>query len=308
MNAFYTQLTFMIKTAAEATNIRDKIWADNFPNPFISATIDGCIENAKDATQGGAKYNFGNIGGGGMATAADSLAAIKKYVFEEKELTIRQIRKAISVDFRKHDRTRNILKHGPKFGVDNNEVDSLAVEIVEKFCSLVKQQKRYSGGHFKASFISYGLNVFEGKMEPATPDGRKAGKPLSNSFSPSNGVEKLGPTAALNSLAKIDQTQIGYGNSVNLRFPHKLISNKTGLRAIENIVKTYFKKGGYHIQINTIDNEVLKRAQENPSEYEDLIVRVSGYSAYFTRLGRNIQNDIINRQEFDEKLNSTQTL
>ncbi len=306
MNAFYTQLEFMIKTAAKATNIRDKIWADNFPNPFISATIDGCIENAKDATQGGAKYNFGNIGGGGMATAADSLAAIKKFVFEDKTLTLKQILKAISVDFRKHDRTRNLLKKGPKFGVDNDEVDLLAAEIVQKFCSIVKQQQRYSGGHYKASFISYGLNVFEGKMEPATPDGRKAGKPLSNSFSPSNGVEKLGPTAALNSIAKINQTRIGYGNSVNMRFPHQLINSTIGLMAIENVVKTYFKKGGYHIQINTIDNEVLKKAQKNPSEYDDLIVRVSGYSAYFTRLGRNIQNDIINRQEFDEDMNILQ--
>ena len=162
MDAFYTQLTFMVETAAAATNIRDKIWADNFPNPFISSTIDGCIENAKDATQGGAKYNFGNIGAGGMATAVDSLAAIRKYVFDEKTLTIKQIMKAISVNFKRHEQVRNILKHGPRFGVDNDAVDFIAAEIVEKFCSIVKHQKRYSGGHYKASFISYGLNAFEG--------------------------------------------------------------------------------------------------------------------------------------------------
>lgn len=298
MDAFYTQLKFMINAAAEATNIRDKIWADNYPNPFISSTIDGCIENAKDATQGGAKYNFGNIGGGGMATAVDSLAAIKKHVFDDEKLSIKQIREAISVNFRNHEKVRNQLKQGLRFGVDNDAIDFLAAEIVEKFCTIVKHQKRYSGGHYKASFISYGLNVFEGKMEPATPDGRKAGQPLSNSFSPSNGSEKLGPTAVLNSLAKINQTLIGYGNSVNMRFPGQITHAKKGLIILENLVKTYFKKGGFHLQINTIDTEVLKKAQKNPSDYEDLIVRVSGYSAYFTRLGRNIQNDIINRYEF----------
>lgn len=299
-NAFYTQLEFMIQTAAAATNIRDRIWAEHFPNPFISATIDGCIENAKDATQGGAKYNFGNIGGGGMATAVDSLAAINKYVFEDKRLRMRDIKKAIAVNFRKKDQVLGILKQGPKFGVDNDTVDQLAAEIVEKFCAFVRKQKRYSGGLYKASFISYGLNAFEGKMEPATPNGRKAGEPLSNSFSPSNGVEKLGPTAALNSLAKIDQTSIGYGNSVNMRFPAKMIHNHNEIVLLEQLIKTYFKKGGFHIQVNTIDTDLLKKAQANPSEYEDLIVRVSGYSAYFTRLGKNIQNDIIKRQEFGE--------
>jgi formate C-acetyltransferase len=192
------------------------------------------------------------------------------------------------------------LKQGPKFGADNDAVDLLAAEIVEKFCAFVKQQKRYSGGHYKASFISYGLNAFEGRMEPATPDGRKAGKPLSNSFSPSNGAEKLGPTAALNSLAKIDQSRIGYGNSVNMRFPAKMIRDKNGLILLEHLIKTYFKKGGFHIQVNTIDTDMLRKAQVNPLDYGDLIVRVSGYSAYFTRLGRNIQNDIIKRQEFGD--------
>jgi pyruvate formate-lyase/glycerol dehydratase family glycyl radical enzyme len=300
MDAFYTQLEFMVKMAADATNIRDRIWADHYPNPFISSTIDGCIENVKDATNGGATYNFGNIGAGGMATAVDSLAAIKKLVFEDKKISIQELNKAIAVDFRKHEKTRNLLRRGPKFGVDDDEVDLLAKEIIERFCAIVKHQRRFSGGHYKASFISYGLNVFEGKMEPATPDGRKAGKPLSNSFSPSNGVEKLGPTAALNSLAKINQTLIGYGNSVNMRFPSQITHQKSGMILLESLIKTYFKKGGAQIQINTIDTEVLKKAQTDPSEYGDLIVRVSGYSAYFTRLGKNIQNDIIERLEFSE--------
>ncbi|MCF8256175.1 MAG: hypothetical protein K9J06_01390 [Flavobacteriales bacterium] len=300
MDAFYTQLEFMVKTAADATNIRDRIWAEHYPNPFISCTIDGCIENAKDATQGGAKYNFGNIGAGGMATAVDSLAAIRKQVFDDRKLSIKDLNRAIGANFRKHERTRNLLKRGPRFGVDDDGTDMLAKEIVERFCAIVKHQRRYSGGHYKASFISYGLNVFEGKMEPATPDGRKAGRPLSNSFSPSNGAETLGPTAALNSLAKIDQTLIGYGNSVNMRFPSRMTHERTGMVLLENLITTYFAKGGAHIQINTIDTEVLKKAQADPSEYGDLIVRVSGYSAYFTRLGKNIQNDIIDRLEFSE--------
>ncbi len=298
MNAYYKQLEQMVKYVSDAGNLRDEIWAEKFHNPLISCTIDGCIENAKDMTQGGAKYNFVAIGGGGLATITDSLTAIKKFVYDKKSVKMKDLMRALRRNFNSFEKLRVILNNGPKFGNDDNYVDSIAVEIVDKFSEMVTSKKLNYGGHFKPSFISYGLNIYEGALEPATPDGRKAGKPLSNSISPSNGAEKKGPTAVLNSLAKIDHTKIGFGDSLNMKFPAYLLNSDKGIENLSVLIKTYFEMGGFHIQFNIIGTEILVDAQKHPEKYEDLIIRVSGYSAYFNRLGKEIQDDIIRRTEF----------
>ena len=261
LEAFFRQLGVMVANVTEATRLRDGIWAARFHNPLISCTIDGCIENARDMTRGGARYNFGAVGGGG------------------------------------HEALRQKLLAGPRFGVDDRHVDALAAMVVARFCELVRAQPTVTGGHFKASLISYGLNVYEGALEPATPDGRFAGAPLSNSMSPSNGAETKGPTAALNSLSRIDQTRIGYGNSLNMRLPIGLLGSEKGVDAVVGLVRAYFANGGFHVQFNAADAATLRAAQERPGDFKDLIVRVSGYSAYFTRLGRCIQDDLIARVE-----------
>jgi formate C-acetyltransferase len=205
---------------------------------------------------------------------------------------------ALQTNFKDNEVLRQILNNGPKFGNDDDYVDAIAVDVVDRFCDMVFNKKLNRGGHFKASFISYGLNVYEGALEPATPDGRKAGEPLSNSISPCNCAEKNGPTATLNSLAKIDHTKIGYGNSLNMRFPHYLVSSDKNLEIFGHLVDSYFEKGGMHLQVNTMGTDLLRDAQIHPENYEDLIIRVSGYAAYFTRLGKEIQDDIIDRIEF----------
>lgn len=296
--AFYVQLAALVGWVTEATNLRDAIWAERFHNPLISCTIDGCIDNAKDMTEGGARYNFGVVGGGGLGTVVDSLAAIRTFVFEERSVTMRELGEALATNFRGREALRQRLSCGPRFGNDLEEVDALARDLVARFCAMVAARKTISGGHFKASLISYGLNVYEGALEPATPDGRRAGEPLSNSMSPSNGAERRGPTAALNSLARIDQTHIGYGNSVNMRLPVGILTSDKGVDCVAHLVRGYFEQGGFHVQFNAVDTATLRAAQERPQDYGDLIVRVSGYSAYFTRLGRGIQDDIIRRTEF----------
>jgi len=298
LTAFYRQLESLVGWVTEATNLRDAIWAERFHNPLISCTIDGCIDNAKDMTTGGARYNFGAVGGGGLGTVVDSLAAIRSFVFEEKVLSMGELQAALATNFRGREPLRQRLLGGPRFGNDLDEVDGLARELVARFCAMVAARKTACGGHYKASFISYGLNVYEGALEPATPDGRRAGEPLSNSMSPSNGAERRGPTATLNSLAKIDHTHIGYGNSLNMRLPVGILNSDKGVESVAHLVRTYFDKGGFHVQFNTVDTATLRAAQERPEDYADLIVRVSGYSAYFTRLGRRIQDDIIGRTEF----------
>jgi len=297
LDAFYTQMECMVSWVTDATNLRDEIWATQFHNPLISCTIDGCIENATDMTAGGAKYDFGAVGGGGLGTVVDSLAAIKERVFEQGAVSMTDLVLAVGTNFRNHQTLRHLLDTSAKLGNDNDDVDGLATELVSRFCEMVRRKKTIRGGHYKASLISYGLNVYEGALEPATPNGRKAGRPLSNSMSPSNGAERRGPTATMKSLAKIDQTDIGYGNSLNMRFPVGILQSDKGVKSVAALVKTYFQEGGFHVQFNSVDSKTLRKAQENPGEYSDLIVRVSGYSAYFTRLGKRIQDDIIERTE-----------
>jgi formate C-acetyltransferase len=206
---------------------------------------------------------------------------------------------ALATNFRGKEALRKRLLGGPRFGNDVTEVDDLARDVVARFCAMVSAHTAASGGHYKASLISYGLNVYEGALEPATPDGRKAGEPLSNSMSPSNGAERRGPTATMNSLARIDHTHIGYGNSLNMRLPVGILKSDKGVESVAHLVRAYFDKGGFHVQFNSADSATLRAAQARPDDYADLIVRVSGYSAYFTRLGRRIQDDIIGRTEFD---------
>lgn len=297
LHAYFVQLEHMVKQVTEATRLRDQIWAERFHNPLISSTIDGCIENARDMTQGGARYNFGAVGGGGLGTVVDALATLRSLVFERHTLTMAEVLDALDTNFRHAPELRARLLEGPRFGRDEPDTDELARRIVARFCEMVRAEPTVTGGHFKASLISYGLNVYEGALEPATPDGRKAGEPLSNSMSPSNGAEQKGPTAALNSLASIDQTEIGYGNSVNLRLPIGLLGSDKGVESVAHLVRGYFEQGGFHVQFNATDAQTLRTAQERPEDYSDLIVRVSGYSAYFTRLGRQIQDDIIARTE-----------
>lgn len=295
--AYFQQLENMVGVAAEATRLRDAIWAARFHNPLISSTIDGCLEAGRDMTQGGARYNFGALGGGGLATAVDSLACLRRFVFEERSVAMGELLAALEVNFVGHEALRQRLLAGPRLGVDDAAVDALARDVVARFCALVRAQPTFAGGHYKASLISYGLNVYEGALEPATPDGRRAGEPLSNSMSPSNGAERLGPTAALNSLSAIDQAAIGYGNSVNLRLPLGLLASDKGVACAADLVRGYFHKGGFHLQLNAVDSATLREAQQRPQDFADLIVRVSGYSAYFTRLGPAIQDDLIARAE-----------
>lgn len=297
LDAYFVELEALVCAVTEATNLRDQIWAERFPNPLLSSTIDGCIETGRDMTSGGARYNFGAVGGGGLGTIVDSLAAIRQRVFRERAVTMDELVRALDRDFRGDRALQQRMRSARKFGNDDPDVDDLAREIADRFCAMVSARRTSFGGHYKASMISYGLNAFEGALEPATPDGRRAGAPISNSMSPSNGAERKGPTAAFNSLARIDQTKIGFGNSVNMKLPVGLLGSAKGLRSAASLVPAYFGKGGFHVQFNVIDPATLRHAQRFPDEHGDLIVRVSGYSAYFTRLGRRIQDDIIARTE-----------
>jgi formate C-acetyltransferase len=298
-NAFKKQLAYHISKMARAINLKDKVYKEGFHNPLVSLSLTGCIENGMDMTEGGAKYNFSSITGKGFATVVNSLAAIKKAVFDDKYVSMDNLLSALKNDFKKSEILRQyLIKKCPKFGTDDDYADELARWLADLFCKMVKTKKNERNGIFRPAFFSYGMHVSDGAVLAATPDGRAAAEPLSNSFSPANGTEVLGPTAVIMSLSKIDHSLISNGNALNMRLNPDFLMTEEGVKKIAALVTTYFKMMGMHIQFNVVSTETLRDAQRNPDKYRDLIVRVSGYTAYFVDLGKPIQEDIIKRTVF----------
>ena len=299
MDAFKSQVRFMIDTVARAVNLKDQVYAEGFHNPFVSSTVTGCIEKARDMTCGGALYNFSSISARGLGTVADSLAAIKLLVYEEGRYGMDELLRALKGNFRGRETMRQFLaRKAPKFGCDDDRADTIAREVAEFFCRAVAEKKASRGGTFRPGFFSYGMHVMEGSYLAATPDGRRAGEPVSNSLSPSNGAERKGPTALLRSLAKIDQTLISNGCALNMKMLPTMFATAEKIETLARLLRGYFAMGGMEVQINVVDNEMLRDAQAHPEKYPDLVVRVSGYSAYFTDLGKSIQDEIIARTAF----------
>jgi formate C-acetyltransferase len=301
MDAYKKQVSACIDLIAKGTELKDRAYAEILPCPLVSTTLKGCIENAIDMTRGGAQYNFNSISGRGMATAVDSLAAVKKLVFEDKAVSMGKLLKATDRNFKKDEKLQQMLKtRAPKFGSDDDYADDIAREVTEYFCKEVMAHKAWRGGIFRPSFFSYGMHVFEGTVLGATPDGRRAGEAVSNSLSPTNQSEKKGPVAALQSVAKINHRLIPNGSSTNIKFLPFMIESEAGLKKIAAMLRAYFKQGGQQVQFNVLSDETLRAAQKDPEAYKDLVVRVSGYSAYFVDLGKPVQDDIIARMAFDK--------
>jgi len=301
MDAFKQQISFMIRTVVKAANLKDQAYMEHYPNPYVSATLSGCVENVKDMTAGGAEHNFGSVSARGLGTAVDSLAAVKHFVYKKRVLPMDRLIEALDSNFRGAEDLRNMLANeGPKYGSDDDRADHIAQEIVAHFCEEVASHSTIRGGPFRPGFFSYGMHVLEGIFLGATPNGRRAGEPVSNSFSPSNGCELNGPTAMLRSVAKINHRLISNGCAVNLKLLPSLFEGDEQLSKIVSLVKGFFSLGGMEIQPNAVSTETLRAAQKQPDEYRDLVVRVSGYSAFFCDLGRSLQDEIIQRTEFGD--------
>ena len=299
-SAFKKQVMFQIDTVAKAVNLKDAVYRDSFPCPLVSATIRGCVENARDMTAGGASYNFGSIGARGFATAVDSLAAVRRFVFEDRSISMNLLCAMLDSNFEGFEMERQkLLNKGPKYGCDDDGADEIARELAGFFCTEVSKKATIRGGPFRPGFFSYGMHVLEGLYLGASPNGRRAGDPVSNSFSPSNGAEKKGPTAVLRSASKIDHSLIPNGCAINVKLLPQMFSTEERLQKMTGLVRGFFSSGGMELSLNVVSNEILRKAQENPAEYRDLAVRVSGYSALFCDLGKPLQDEIISRTEFE---------
>ncbi|MFX0009182.1 MAG: pyruvate formate lyase family protein [Candidatus Hermodarchaeota archaeon] len=297
-DAFKHQLKHNIEMSVKIAEIGDREVMDYFQHPFVSATIDGCLERGKDYVCGGAKYNYSSITAYGFATLVDSIYNIKKVVYEENVLTLPEFVNILNINYGDNEVFRQtLINKYEKWGNNKTEIDTLAVELWDLFTQEVSKHKSLRGGKYSAGAYSMGIHVMEGILTNASADGRKAGRPISNSLSPVNNVEKNGITAVLNSLTKLNYNKAMNGVAVNVRFHPQNLENQEQLEKFYHLLKTYFEEGGMQIQPNVVSTETLKEAQIHPENYSDLIVKVGGYNATFVDLGLPIQNDIIDRME-----------
>ncbi len=293
--AFLKQVDFSFDLMINAYNSVTAIHAVRQNMPFASMTIDGCIEKAKSLQQGGAKYNYSGTLADGLANAMDSLIAVKMMVFDEKELTAKELLDACDQDFPDEVLRQKLLNRVPKYGNDDDRVDMIGNQILRHINKFLEGYKDSRGARFTFDIESQSYNIVQGRCVGATPDGRKAGQSLGDNVSPVMGRDVNGPTATVLSVSKIDQFNTTDGALYNLRFDPRSISGEKGKNVLGGVVKTYFDHYDEHIQINVVSDRTLREAQKKPEDYKNLLVRVAGYLAYFTELDSNVQENIISR-------------
>lgn len=300
MQAWETQLNYFIDLKIKGNNIIEKMWATYMPAPFLSVFIDDCIANGKDYNAGGARYNTSYIQGVGLGSLTDSLSAINYHVFENKTLTMSDMLALVNSNFEEAEDFRKvIINETPKYGNDDDRADDIMKQIFEAFYKAVNGRPTSRGGVFRINLLPTTSHVYFGGVIGALPDGRKAGKPLSEGISPFQGADRNGPTAVIKSAAKIDHLRTG-GTLLNQKFTPALLSDDAGIEAVKNFIRTYFKMDGHHIQFNVVTAETLKKAKAEPEAHRDLIVRVAGYSDYFIELTEELQDEIIRRTEHQD--------
>lgn len=299
--AFYKQFGYLIGLAAERNNIEMLSQRDLFPDPFRSSLMRDGIKQGKDLLH--RKFDFDNANllcaVGGVNTA-DSLAAVKTLIFDEKKYTMAELLTALDADWRGYEEMQKDFLNAPKYGNNIELPDQKATEIYSFFAKTLSEIPHAYGGHCIATAISITAHQPGGQGVGATPDGRNAGAILADgSMSPMQGMDKNGPLAVFQSAMKINQDEY-QATLMNMKFHPSALKSDDDLYKLAGVIKTYFMNGGKHVQFNVVDGKVLKAAQEEPEKYEDIVVRVAGYSAYFNALSEGIQNEIIERTGFAE--------
>jgi formate C-acetyltransferase len=267
------------------------------PAPFLSLLIDDCIAKGKDYHDGGARYNTSYIQGVGMGTITDALTALKVHVFDLKTLNMEKMLAALEADFVGYEQLRQrLLNKTPKFGNDDETADQVMRRVFEAYFNAIDGHRNTRGGEYHINLLPTTVHVYFGSVIGALPEGRKSGLPLSEGISPVQGADRRGPTAVLRSAARMDHVRTG-GTLLNQKLTPHLLADEAGLEALVQLIRTYFKLDGHHIQFNVVDAATLKQAQKHPDQHRDLIVRVAGYSDYFCDLSRALQDEIIARTE-----------
>ncbi|RDY26596.1 glycyl radical protein [Romboutsia weinsteinii] len=296
-DAFKQQLSYFIDIKVKGNLIIENIYAKHVPCPLMSSIVDDCIEKGMDYHRGGARYNTRYIQGVGIGTITDCLTAIKYNVFDNKKFDMDTLLKAMEANFNGYEAIHNMLVNkSPKYGNDDDYADELMQDVFNFYNKEVTGRPTVSGGHHRINMLPTTCHVYFGEVMGASANGRLSGKPVSEGISPEKGADTNGPTAVIKSCSKMDHLKTG-GTLLNQRFAPSVVEGDEGLDNMANLVRAYFNMDGHHIQFNVFDKNVLLKAQENPDEYKDLIVRVAGYSDHFNNLSRALQDEIIGRTE-----------
>ncbi len=297
MEAYKNQENYFADIKIKGNTIIEKIFANYMPVPFLSLLIDDCIMNGKDYNAGGARYNTSYVQGVGLGSITDNLTALKYHLFDEKTHTVDEMIEAIKVNFKGHEALRKELVYDtPKYGNDDDYADDQAKRVFEIFYASINGRPTPRGGTFRINMLPTTSHIYFGEVIGAMPDGRKAHDPLSEGISPVQGADRNGPTAVLKSATKIDHLRTG-GTLLNQKFSPLFFEDEESIIKLSQLIRSYFRMDGHHIQFNVVSAETLKDAQKHPEKYRDLIVRVAGYSDYFNDLGEELQNEIIRRTE-----------
>ncbi len=295
-DAFYREFDKLIEHSVIATLTAQRLHREMVPRPFLSSCMEDCIEDGVDLVNGGAKYNIGPVLTGiGLAVTSNSLAAIKKLVFEDGETTMEELSRAIAANWEGFEELREKALQVPKYGNDIEYVDEIAVRMANHYYRVGHGYMDINGNPFNTAFMGISNYLPTGKVIGATPCGRRSGEPLSEGVSPFAGTDRSTPLAAMRSAAKLNQDIHSGGTLLNLRLNQSLVDTKRGRSNLGAMIQSFFSLGAFHVQFNTISTEVLRQAQAEPEKYKDLLVRVAGYSTQFVNLSREMQDAIIAR-------------
>ena len=297
LDAYHKQIDYFLDIKVKGSNIIESIYANYMPVPFLSVITNDCIAAGRDYNAGGARYNTSYLQGVGIGTVTDSLAAIRYQVYDKKNITMKELLRAMREDFANDPQLLNLVQnYSPKYGNDDDYADDVMRSVFEYYRDAVTGRPNQRGGTYRVNMLPTTCHVYFGEVMLASANGRRAGKPVSEGISPDKGADTNGPTAVLRSCAKMDHLSTG-GTLLNQKFTPSVVAGEDGLRQMANLIRAYFNMDGHHIQFNVIDRQTLLDAQTHPEEYKDLIVRVAGYSDHFRNLSRALQDEIIARTE-----------
>jgi formate C-acetyltransferase len=296
--AFKVQLKALLERLIDCNNGADAIRAALEPTPYLSALVDGCADSGRDITAGGAVHNYITVEGIALATAVDSLAAVKKLVYEERTVSMDKLLTAIRANFEGHEALRQMLiSKAPKFGNDDAYVDGIAREVSQFWTKeAFKHTSPASGRRYRGGYLSWNYWIAYAPSTAATPDGRKRGAFLSNGVCPVNGADRQSPTAVIKSVGRLGLETAPNGASHTLSLSPSMVRDAEHRAKLAALLRAYDRVGGTCLQINMLDPATLQAAQADPETYRNLLVRVTGYNAYFVMLGKEIQDEIIARE------------
>jgi pyruvate formate-lyase/glycerol dehydratase family glycyl radical enzyme len=294
--AYRRQLGHFVDVKIAGNNFVERLYATQMPAPYMSVVMSDCIDKARDYHDGGARYNPTYIQGVGLGTLTDALAAVRHHVYDRKTVSMGELLAALRADFDGgEDLRRTLANKTPTYGNDDDRADDLAEMAFDAYYDVLNGRPNTKGGRYRVNLLPTTVHVYFGQVTGALPNGRKAGTPLSEGISPTQGVDVRGPTAVMKSAARIDHVRTG-GTLLNLKFSPQVLDGE-GLDRLGSLIRGYFRLDGHHVQFNVVDAATLRAAQEDPESHRNLIVRVAGYSDYFVDVGRDLQDEIISRTE-----------